>query len=68
MSLDHSLHPIGQPYLDPPCNLEFWESMVVPLYNIEGIPHNVLIDPNGVVIGEGLRGEELEAKLQELLK
>ncbi|MBD0349640.1 MAG: AhpC/TSA family protein, partial [Flavisolibacter sp.] len=45
-----------------------WDSKVVPLYNIEGIPYNVLIDPNGVVIGEGLRGEALETKLQEVLK
>ncbi|MBD0277979.1 MAG: AhpC/TSA family protein [Flavisolibacter sp.] len=49
-------------------DLKFWDSKVVPLYNIEGIPYNVLIDPNGVVIGEGLRGEALETKLQEVLK
>lgn len=49
-------------------DLKFWESKVVPLYNIEGIPYNVLVDPNGTVIGEGLRGEDLEKKLQEVLK
>ena len=49
-------------------DLKFWDSMVVPMYRIEGIPYNVLLDPNGVVIAEGLRGEALMAKLSELLK
>ncbi|MFI5132916.1 MAG: redoxin domain-containing protein [Chitinophagales bacterium] len=48
--------------------LKYWDSKVVPLYNIEGIPYNVLIDPQGKVIAEGLRGPELETKLQEVLK
>lgn len=49
-------------------DLKFWDSQVVNLYGIEGIPFNVLLDPNGVVIGEGLRGEDLEKKLAEVLK
>lgn len=49
-------------------DLKFWESMVVPMYNIQGIPYNVLLDPNGVVIAENLRGAELENRLREVLK
>ncbi len=49
-------------------DLKFWNSEVVPLYNIEGIPFNVLLDPQGKVIAESLRGAALEAKLQEVLK
>jgi peroxiredoxin len=49
-------------------DLKFWDSMVVPMYRIEGIPYNVLLDPNGVVIAESLRGEALIAKLSEVLK
>jgi len=48
--------------------LKYWESSVVPLYGIEGIPFNVLIDPDGKVISESLRGPALEEKLQEVLK
>lgn len=48
-------------------DLKFWDSQVVNLYGIEGIPFNVLVDPNGLVIGEGLRGEDLEKKLAEVL-
>jgi len=49
-------------------DLSYWNSAVVPLYNIQGIPYNVLLDPNGVVIGESLRGADLENKLAEVLK
>lgn len=48
-------------------DLKFWESAVVPLYNIEGIPYNVLINPEGVVVAENLRGEDLAKKLAEVL-
>ena len=49
-------------------DLKFWESMVVPLYRIEGIPFNVLVDPNGTVIASNHRGPALQAKLSEVLK
>ena len=37
-------------------------------YLIQFIPSNFLYDSNGVMIAKGLRGEELEAKLAEVLK
>lgn len=49
-------------------DLKFWDSEVVPLYGIEGIPFNVLLDPDGKVIATDLRGPALEQKLQEILK
>jgi peroxiredoxin len=49
-------------------DLKFWNSAVVPMYGIEGIPFNVLLDPNGMVIAKDLRGEELHQKLAEVLK
>jgi peroxiredoxin len=49
-------------------DLQYWQSPVVQAYKIEGIPFNVLVDPQGKIIGEGLRGEELEKKLEEVLK
>lgn len=49
-------------------DLKFWDSMVVPLYGIEGIPFNVLIDPNGVIIAKDLRGPALEQQLTQVLK
>ena len=49
-------------------DLKFWESAVVPLYGITAIPTNFLLDPQGKVLGIGLRGPALEAKLKEVLK
>lgn len=37
-------------------------------YAVVYIPSNFLYDQNGVMVAKGLRGEELEAKLEELLK
>jgi len=48
-------------------DLQFWNSPVVGLYKFDGIPYNVLLDPAGKVIAEGLRGEQLEKKLLEVL-
>lgn len=49
-------------------DLKYWSSEVVPLYNIEGIPFNVLLDPNGIVIAKDLRGDDLHKKLAEVIK
>jgi peroxiredoxin len=49
-------------------DLQFWNSPVVPLYNIQGIPYNVLLNPEGVVVAENLRGEALISKLAELVR
>ncbi len=43
-----------------------WNSIVVQLYKFDGIPHTVLIDKKGTIIGKNLRGMELENKLKEL--
>jgi peroxiredoxin len=49
-------------------DLKQWESIVVPMYQIQGIPFNVLVDPNGKVIASELRGEDLEKTLSSVLK
>jgi hypothetical protein len=37
------------------------------MYQLSGIPFNVLVDPDGKVVAENLRGNALEQKLQEFL-
>ncbi len=49
-------------------DLKFWNSTVVPLYHIESIPFNVLLNPEGKIIAMNLRGSELDQKLNEVLK
>ena len=49
-------------------DLQFWNSEVVSLYGFNGIPFNILVDPQGKVIAEGLRGQSLVEKLGEVLR
>jgi thiol-disulfide isomerase/thioredoxin len=49
-------------------DLKQWESPVVAQYQFDGIPFNVLLDPQGKIIASSLRGETLEKKLEEVLK
>jgi peroxiredoxin len=48
-------------------DLKFWQSEVVPVYQVSSIPFNVLVDPEGKVVAENLRGNALEQKLKEVL-
>ena len=48
-------------------DLQYWDSPVVNLYGIVGIPHTVLLDREGVIIEKDLRGDALDAKLAELM-
>ncbi|MBL1280405.1 MAG: AhpC/TSA family protein [Fluviicola sp.] len=45
-----------------------WKTPMVQLYGFNSIPHTVLIDKEGKIIGTGLRGETLEQKLKEIFK
>ncbi|HTJ13979.1 MAG TPA: TlpA disulfide reductase family protein [Dinghuibacter sp.] len=48
-------------------DLQFWQSKAVDAYQFTGIPYNVLLDPQGHILAIGLRGDDLEAKLREVL-
>ena len=48
-------------------DLKGWGSEVVSLYGIQGIPFNVLVDPQGKIIAESLRGSDLAATLEKVL-
>ena len=47
-------------------DIQYWNSIVVPLYKIESIPTNYLLDKEGRIIAKNLRGEQLQLKLAEL--
>jgi peroxiredoxin len=49
-------------------DLKYWESEAAALYEVRSIPYNVLIDPTGKIIGEDLRGKDLENTLMSVLK
>lgn len=45
----------------------YWSSGIPKYYGTRSIPRTVLIDQDGVVVAQGLRGKELDAKVKELL-
>jgi len=49
-------------------DLQYWNNAASTLYGISSIPSNVLLDPEGNIVAWNLRGEDLPAKLEEVLK
>jgi peroxiredoxin len=49
-------------------DLKGWSNAVAQQFGIQSIPQNFLLDPSGVVIGKNLRGEDLEQKLESVIK
>jgi peroxiredoxin len=49
-------------------DLKQWNSKAVSIFNFNSIPFNVLVDPEGKIIAQSLRGYGLESKLGEVLK
>jgi thiol-disulfide isomerase/thioredoxin len=47
-------------------DVKYWNSAVVPIYRIEAIPFNFLLDRQGRIIASNLRGEMLQRKLAEI--
>ncbi|WP_430612293.1 redoxin domain-containing protein [Flavobacterium sp. JP2137] len=48
-------------------NLQFWQDPIAADYSVKAIPATFILDENGVIVAKDLRGEELEAKVAELL-
>lgn len=47
-------------------DLQYFNSAAAKTYGINAIPFSILLDPNGVIIAKNLRGNALEAKLEEI--
>jgi peroxiredoxin len=48
-------------------DLKGWQNSVALSYGIKGIPMNFLLDKDGKIVGKGLRDEDLDKKLAELV-
>jgi len=48
-------------------DLKYWYNEAAAKYHIQSIPQNLLVDPNGKIVGRNLRGPDLQARLCELL-
>ena len=49
-------------------DLRMWESVVVGVYGLQGIPMNFLLNKEGKIIDKNLRGQALEDKLTDIFK
>lgn len=49
-------------------DLKGWGNVVALQYGVRSIPANFLLDPDGKIIAKGLRGEQLDARLGELIR
>lgn len=48
-------------------DLKAWDNEAAKLYEVNAIPMNFLINPEGKIVAKYLRGKELDAKLKQLL-
>lgn len=49
------------------CDFLVWDTKVAQLCKVDAVPYTILVDPEGKVVAINLRGEELIAKVKELL-
>lgn len=49
-------------------DLKGWDNAAAVQYNIKAVPQNFLIDPSGKIVAKNLRGEQLQKKLEELIR
>ena len=71
LSFDHEKEPWVQAILEwnmpwiHLSDLKSWKTVAAERYSVNAIPDNLLIDPEGIVVARGLRGEALEKRLVE---
>jgi hypothetical protein len=44
-----------------------WNTPLIKTYNFNSIPHTVLVNKKGVIVGVNLRGKELENQIEKSL-
>ena len=60
-----AIQDLSMPWLQL-SDLKGWQCAAAPLYKIDAIPDNILIDPQGKISGRALRGKGLQKKLQSI--
>ena len=50
------------------CDLKGRETVAVGVYSVSGLPDNILIDPEGIIVARGLFGEDVETRLAEIFE
>ena len=66
VTIEKAVEQIKMPWLQL-SDLKGWDCAAAPIYKIDAIPDNILIDPQGKIIDRALRGKALHTRLQKLL-
>lgn len=62
-----AIEKLGMPWPQM-SDLKGWENAVAQQFDVTSIPHTIVVDQKGTILRRGLRGEELEEYISELLK
>ncbi|MGL5682318.1 MAG: redoxin family protein [Marinifilaceae bacterium] len=49
-------------------DLKYWQCEPAKAYAVNGIPHLVIVDENNKIVAKNLHGDQLEAKIKELIE
>ena len=60
-----AIEQINMPWMQL-SDLKGWQCAAAPVYKIDAIPDNILIDPQGKIIDRALRGKPLHHRLQKI--
>ena len=60
-----AIEQINMPWIQL-SDLKGWQCAAAPVYKIDAIPDNILIDPQGKIIDRALRGKPLHHRLQKI--
>ena len=67
VSVRGGLKKNGYVVWDQASSLKEWNCPSAKVFAVNTIPATILIDKNGVIVARDLKGEELEAKIKEIL-
>ncbi len=62
-----AIHDDGLLWSNHVSDLQYWSNAAARAYGVQSIPRTLLIDKQGVILAQNLRGEELVAKIKELM-
>jgi YesN/AraC family two-component response regulator len=65
ITIEKAIEQINMPWMQL-SDLKGFNCVAAPIYEIDAIPDNLLNDPQGKIIDRGLRGKELQRRLQEI--
>ncbi len=62
-----AIHDDGLLWSNHVSDLQYWSNAAARAYGVQSIPRTMLIDKQGVIIAQNLRGEDLANKIKELM-